>query len=98
MSILDEFDIIVLKESDSMSKIFPPKSYRPLILEELHKSGRKEDSVFLRFRLHYTWPNIKKYVKAHVDSCKTCAELMLSKSKARASGLNIPLHRLKTMD
>ena len=58
----------------------------------------KKDSVFLRVRLHYTWPNIKKDVKAHVDSCKMCAKLMPSKSQARASGLNIPLKGLKPMD
>ena len=96
--VMDEFDIIVLRENDSVSKIYPPKLYRPLILEELHKSGRKEDSVFLRVRLHYTWPNIKKDVKAHVDSCKMCAELMPSKSQARASGLNFSLQGLKPMD
>ena len=42
--VMDEFDINVLRENDSLSKIYPPKLYRPLILEELHKSGRKEDS------------------------------------------------------
>ena len=52
LEILDEFEIIVLRETNTVSKIFPPKQYRPLILEELHKSGRKEDSVFLRTRLH----------------------------------------------
>ena len=95
---MDEFDIIVLREYDSVSKIYPPRLYRPLILEELHKYGRKEDSVFLRVRLHYTWPSIRKDVKAHVDSCKLCAELMQSNSKARASGLNIPIEGLKPMD
>ena len=80
LRVLDEFEIVVLEESISVSKIFPPKAYRAHILEELHKSGRKEDSVFLWVRLHYTWPNIKKDVKAHVDSCNKCAELMPSKS------------------
>ena len=98
LRMLDKFEIIVLEKSDSVSKIFPPQGYRALILEELHKSGRKEDSVFLRVRLHYTWPNIKKDVTAHVDSCKRCAELMPSKSKARASGLSIPLQGLNPMD
>ena len=76
LELLEEFEIIILRETDTVSKIFPPRQYRPLILEELHKSGRKEDSVFLRVRLHYTWPSIRKDVKAHVDSCKLCAELM----------------------
>ena len=80
LELLDEFEIIVLRETESVSKIFPPRQYRPLILEELHKSGRKEDSVFLKVRLHYTWPTIWKDVKAHVDSCKLCAEFMPSKS------------------
>ena len=56
--VMDEFEIIVLRETESVSKIYPPRLYWPLILEELHKSGRKEDSVFLRVRLHYTWPTI----------------------------------------
>ena len=98
LELLDEFEIIVLRETESVSKIYPPRQYRPLILEELHKSGRKEDSVFLRVRLHYTWPSIRKDVKAHVDSCKLCAELMPSKSQARSSGLNISLKNLKPMD
>ena len=53
LELLEEFDIIVLRESETTSKIYPPRQFRPLILEELHKSGRKEDSVFLRVRLHY---------------------------------------------
>ena len=81
-----------------MSKIFPPKQYQPLILEELHKSGRKEDSVFLRTRLHYTWPSIRGDVKSHVDNCAKCLELMPSKSQARSSGLNIPIESLQPMD
>ena len=48
--------------------------------------------------MHYTWPSIRKDVKAHVDQCKLCAELMPSKSQARSSGLNIPLENLKPMD
>ena len=59
LRVLDEFEIVVLKESSSVSKIFLPVAYRAHILEELHKSGRKEDSVFLRVRLPYMWPNIK---------------------------------------
>ena len=98
LELLEEFDIIVLRETDSVSKIFPPRQYRPLILEELHKSGRKEDSVFMRVHLHYTWPDIRKDVKAHVDQCKLCTELMPSKSQARSSGLNIPIESLKPMD
>ena len=90
--------MIVLRETDSVSKIFPPKQYRPLILEELHKSGRKSDSVFLRARLHYTWPSIHKDIKQHVDSCPKCLELMPSKSQARASGLTIPIKNLQPMD
>ena len=77
---LDEFEVIVLRETDTVSKIFPPRQYWPLILEELHKSGRKDDSVFLRTRLHYTWPTICKDVKSHVDNCQKCLELMPSKS------------------
>ena len=84
LEILDEFEVIVLRETDTVSKIFPPRQYRPLILEELHKSGRKEDSVFLRTLLHYTWPTICKDVKLHVDNCQKCLELMPSKSQAKA--------------
>ena len=54
LEILPEFEVIILRENSSVSKIYPPKEYRPLKLEELHKSGRKSDSVFLRMRLHYT--------------------------------------------
>ena len=98
LEVIDDFEIIVLRETESVGRIYPPRLYRPLILEELHKSGRKEDSDFLRVRLHYTWPTIRKDVKDHVDSCKLCAELMPSKSQARASGHNIPLEGLKPMD
>ena len=98
LEVLEEFDIIVLRESESVSKIYPPRLYRPLILEELHKSGRKEDSVCLRVQMHYTWPSIRKDVKAHIDSCKLCAELMPSKPQARSSGLSISLKNLKPMD
>ena len=79
LEILNEFEIIVLRETDTVSKIFPPKQYRPLILEDLHKSGRKEDLVFLRTNLHYTWPSIWGDVKSHVDNCAKCLELMPSK-------------------
>merc|ERR1712237_94180 len=98
LEVLEEFDIIVLRESESNSKIFPPKLYRPRILKEMHKSGRKEDSVCLRVRGQYTWPSIRKDVKAHVDNCKLCAELMPSKSQARSSCLNIDIGSLQPMD
>ena len=52
LEILPEFEVIILRETSSVSKIYPPCEYRPLILEELYKSGRKSDSVFLRARLH----------------------------------------------
>ena len=53
LEILPEADVIVLKESNTVSKIYPPVSYRPLILEELHKSGRQSAAVFERARIHY---------------------------------------------
>ena len=81
-----------------MSKIYPPKAYRPLILEELHKSGRQLDAVLLRARLHYIWPSIKKDIHNHVQSCARCLEIKPSKSQARASGLTIPLKNLQPMD
>ena len=34
LTILPEFDIIVLREANNVSKIFPPKQYRPVILEK----------------------------------------------------------------
>ena len=40
LEILPEAEVIILKENSQVSKIYPPRSYRPLILEELHKSGR----------------------------------------------------------
>ena len=91
MEVLPEFEVIILRETDSVSKIYPPRQYRPLILEELHKSGRKSDSVFLRVRLHYMWPTIRKDIKQHVDGCPRCLELQPSKSQTRASGLTIPM-------
>ena len=81
LEVLDEFEVIVLRETDTVSKIFPLRQYRPLILEELHKSGRKDDSVFLRTHLHYTRPTIRKDVKLHMDNCQKCLELMPSKSR-----------------
>ena len=70
--VLDKFEVIVLRETNTVSKIFPPRQYWPLILEELHKSGRKGDSVFPRTRLNYTWPSIWGDVKSHVDNCAKC--------------------------
>ena len=60
LEVLPEADVIVLRESNSVSKIYPPVSYRPLILEELHKSVRQTEAVFERARIHYIWPSIKK--------------------------------------
>ena len=42
LRVLDKFEIVVLRESDSVSKIFPPVAYRAHIMEELHRSGKKE--------------------------------------------------------
>ena len=95
LEILDKFEVIVLRETDTVSKIFPLRQYWPLILEELHKSGRKEDSVFLRTHLHYTSPTIRKDVKLHVNNCQKCLELMPSKSQARSSVLTIPIENLQ---
>ena len=52
LEILPEAEVIVFRENSQVSKIYPPKAYRPLILEEFHKSGRKLDAVLLRVRLH----------------------------------------------
>ena len=98
LEILDKFEVIVLTETDTVSKIFPPRQYRPLILQKLHESGRKEDSVFLRTCLHYTWPTIHKDVKGHVDNCQKCQELMPSKSQARSSGLPVSIEILQLID
>jgi len=75
LQILPEFKIIVLRESNNMSKISPPKAYRPLILEKMHESGRKYDSIYLKTWLIYTWPNIRKDISSHIKSCARCLEL-----------------------
>ena len=75
LKILPEFEVIVLRENSNVSEIYPPKAYSPLILEELHKSGRKSDSGFLRARLYYAWPLIRKDIKTHVESCAWCLQL-----------------------
>ena len=98
LEILDEFEVIVLRETDTVSKIFSPRQYRPLILEKLHESGRKEDLVFLKTHLQYTWPTICKDVMSHMDNCQKCWELMPSKSQARSSGLPISFENLQPMD
>ena len=36
LRVLDEFEIVVLRESDSVSKILPPVAYRAHIMAELH--------------------------------------------------------------
>ena len=66
LEILPETDVIIFRENSQVSKIFPPISYRSLILEELQKCSRKLDSVLLRARLHYTWPNLRKDIHNHV--------------------------------
>ena len=91
LEFLPEADVIVLKESNTVSKIYPPVSYRPLILEELHKSGRQTAAVYERARIHYIWPSIRKDINDHVMSCVKCLEIKPSKSQARASDLNISL-------
>ena len=95
LSVLDEFDVVVFCEPNNDSKIFPPKQYRPLILEKMHKTGKKSDSMYMRARLTYTWPSIQKDIKAHVDACTLCLELQPSQPQAYASGLNIPVENLK---
>ena len=60
LEILDELEVIILRETDSVSNIFPPRQYRPLILEELHKSGRKEDSE----------DQTTLYLADHPEGCK----------------------------
>ena len=95
---MPEADVIVLKESNTVSKIYPPVSYRPLILEELHKSGRQSAAVYERARIHYIWPSIRKDINDHVQSCTRCLEIKPSKSQARASGLTISLRNLQPMD
>ena len=54
LEILPKAEIIILDENNKVSKIFPLKDYRPKSLEELHRSGRKLESVLYRARLHYT--------------------------------------------
>ena len=95
---MPEADVIILKDSSTVSKIYPPASYRPLILEELHKSGRQSAAVFERARIHYIWPSIRKDISDHVQSCTRCLEIKPSKSQARASGLTISLRNLQPMD
>ena len=46
--IMDQTDIIVLQERHGISKIYPPKEYRPQIIESLHSGGKKSDSMILR--------------------------------------------------
>ena len=83
LEILPEAEVIVLRENSQVSKIYPTKAYRPLILEELHKSGRQLDAVLLRAWLHYIWPSIRKDIHNHVESCARCLEIKPSKSQAR---------------
>ena len=80
LEILPEADVIILRDSSTVSKIYPPVSYRPLILEELHKSGRQSAAVFERARIHYIWPSIRKDINDHVKSCTRCLEIKPSKS------------------
>ena len=98
LEILPEADVIVFKDSNTVSKIYPPVSYRHLILEELHKSGRQSAAVYERARIHYIWPSIRKDINDHVMSCQKCLEIKPSKSQARASGLSISLRNLQPMD
>ena len=99
LELLPEAEVIVLRESSQVSKIYPPKAYRPLILEELHKSGRQLDAVLLRARLHYIWPSIRKDIHNHVESCARYLENRPSKSQAwGASGLTMTLLNLQPMD
>ena len=98
LEILPEADVIVFKDSNTVSKIYPPVSYRQLILGELHKSGRQSAAVYERARIHYIWPSIRKDINDHVMSGTRCLEIKPSKSQARASGLNISLRNLQPMD
>ena len=60
LEVTPEAEVIVLHEDKKVSKIYPTKAYRPKILEVMHKSGRKLNSVLWRTRLHYTWPGIRR--------------------------------------
>ena len=94
---MPEAEVTILHENSKVSKIFPPKSYRPKILEELHRSDRKLEVVLYRARLHYTWPGIRQDIHKHVEACVKCFELQPSKAEARASGLAILLVNLQPM-
>ena len=63
LSVLPELDVIVLNKANNSLKIFPPKKYRPLILEKMHKTGKKSNSMYMRARLTYTWPPYKKILR-----------------------------------
>ena len=56
---MDKADIIVLQERHGISKIYPPKEYRPKIIESLHSGGRKSDSMILRCCTHFNWPGMR---------------------------------------
>ena len=91
LEILPEAEVIILHENNKINKIYPPKVHRPKILETLHKSGRKLESILCRAKLHYNWPGIRQDIHKHVESCVKCFELQPSKTQARTSGLAIPL-------
>ena len=57
--VLPEFNVVIPNEANNGSKIFPPKQYRPLILEKMHETGKKSDSMHMRAGLTYTWPSIQ---------------------------------------
>ena len=48
LDILTDADVIVLEETNGVSRIYPPIAYREKILNSLHQGGRKADSMLLR--------------------------------------------------
>merc|ERR1712112_339076 len=77
-------DIIVLAEKKNTLKIFPPKSTREGILQKLHKSGKKSDTMTFNCRMRYTWPGMRQQIKSHVEGCSTC---LLFSPTIQSSGL-----------
>ena len=64
----------------------------------MHELERKSDFMYLRTRLTYTWPNIRKYISSNVKTCARCLEIQPSKSQACASSLTMPVKNLQPMD
>ena len=84
---LSTLDSLILYDGNRM---VIPESYRPIILDMLHKSHAGISRTRQLAQRLYFWPGINAEIKRMIDGCSSCQEL-------RASQPTEPIRILKTL-